>query len=383
MAGTLTRMPSRSPCGSRRCCTDFCGCWALSLMRMSRRREQPAEVELGGILPLLGRLDADILLLFDSCQAVPLQFDSKGKGIAAAITATGFEPRPMATAAEVGPDSFTNALIEELGQLSLPSPPGGRPLPFSDVTLHSRLLSRLRVYPSSLSKSPDGSFKKDEHGNHVIEPFRRRTPIYHFLSRNKPPRPIALAPLSAGLLPSAQPPASSVPQKPLPPSLLPSALPPPLSPEPLQTRDVLAPHVLVSARIASKTLSEAELNAWKTWILGLPASVTNVDIRAEDIRIEGAYPSLSTLLLVRMPLSLWCRLRKDPAMSFIGYITGDDFSERLEPAKLRLKAPSDNTSVLGARMQGRRYSRLFASLNPSLSGPSSTRKLSKIEGNSP
>lgn len=35
-------------------------------------------------------MDADALLLFDSCQAVPQAFDSRGKGVASAITATGW-----------------------------------------------------------------------------------------------------------------------------------------------------------------------------------------------------------------------------------------------------------------------------------------------------
>lgn len=43
-------------------------------------------------------------------------------------------------------------------------------------------------------------------------------------------------------------------------------------------------------------------------------------------------------------------------MSLVGYITGDNFSERLEPAESGLKAPFDNSSVPNTQMQALRLS---------------------------
>lgn len=150
-------------------------------------RQRTAEIDSSMILPLLRERDADIWLLFDSCQAMPHAFDTSGKGIVTALTATGFEPGAYGTAAEVGSDSFTHALIQVLGQLSIPTDTSGTPKSFTDSYLHCLLFTELSKWQPSLQKRKDGSYVRTMHGHHVVEPCRRRTPIYQLISRNKSP----------------------------------------------------------------------------------------------------------------------------------------------------------------------------------------------------
>lgn len=78
------------------------------------------ELETASIFPLFKELDADVWFLFDACRAMPQAFDSRGKGVASVLAATGFEAGPQGTATEVGPDSFTHFLTQTLGMLSNP-----------------------------------------------------------------------------------------------------------------------------------------------------------------------------------------------------------------------------------------------------------------------
>ncbi|KAK3384604.1 hypothetical protein B0T24DRAFT_544890 [Lasiosphaeria ovina] len=160
-------------------------------------RWNPKKVESIGIFPILGGLDADVLLLFDSCQAVPSSVMSSGKGIILAITATGFEPG--AIAAEVGPDSFTQSLVDELALFA------NSGWPFSDMILHASLTNRLKIRIPSLIKKHDGSLQVDDCGRPFFEQFRRKTPHYIFLSKGKAPRPIPLVPLPKAIVRQSEP----------------------------------------------------------------------------------------------------------------------------------------------------------------------------------
>ena len=246
-------------------------------------------------------MDADVLLLFDSCQAVPQAFDSTGKGIVSAITATGFEHGILGTAPEVGSHSFTNALIQVLGILSIPRESVCPPP--TDVLLHSLLVTELKTCNISLDTCADGSFKKDLNGHHQAVPFRRRTPIYHWLSRNKTQRQIFLSPLN-------KPQDAGIP-----PSLLPPMLQQPLL-------DIVVPEVLVALRLAPDSLDELDIEAWRSWILSSPGNATWVSLEGQAVKIEGLYRSFSSLLILRMPADTWTSLRRSKAMMFIDYVRG-------------------------------------------------------------
>ncbi|KAK4446955.1 hypothetical protein QBC34DRAFT_144583 [Podospora aff. communis PSN243] len=273
------------------------------------KRHAGSSFPVSASLHLFVEMDADALLLFDSCQAVPQPFDSKGKGIVSAITATGFEPNTIGTAAEVGPHSFTHALIQVLGVLSIPSP-ASTPPP-TDILLHTLLISELRKYNSSLERESDGSFKRDTSGCHLVEPCRRKTPIHSWLSRNKSPRHILLLPLrgAPGVKVSTPTKPSTKGKKPV--------------------YDVVVPEVLVTVRLTPDSLGELDIEAWVKWVLSLPGHPTQVSVKERSVSIEGLYRSHSSLLILRMPSEIYSYLRKFKAMTLIGYVTGENQADEV------------------------------------------------------
>lgn len=269
------------------------------------KREGGKSINLSVLVPSFQMMDADLLLLFDSCQALPHSFNSEGKGIASAITATGFEPGPTGIAAEVGPHSFTYFLTQVLGKLSIPSSHPNTP-PTSDVTLHSLLVSELKRCNMVLEKDHLGDFKKTADGHLKIEPFRRRTPLYCWLSRTKAARS-RLSPLGNGKETSGFPG----------PSMVPSAT--------MSSATTLrVAEVLISVRLEPDSLDGQDVDSWARWILSMPAGPSGVSLKGHSITIEGVYPSLSSLVLLKMPLETWTRLPKYRAMTFIGHITGEN-----------------------------------------------------------
>jgi hypothetical protein len=55
-------------------------------------------------------------------------------------------------------------------------------------------------------------------------------------------------------------------------------------------------------------------NTWLEWIRALPKE-------AQNIHIDGKYDSISTLLILRMPVAIWNMLPSDPAYKFVGFVT--------------------------------------------------------------
>ena len=267
-------------------------------------------MEVSQLLDLvLGDLDYDVLLLFDSCQAVPPRLRSTGNGVVSVLTATGFDVGSQGVAAEVGPHSFTKALIDELGVVFNSFVDGtsmGQPI--SDVSLHGSLLARLKVHLSSVDKNPDGTLKVSKEGGVAFEPPRRRTPIYRFLSETKNPRPIYLAPFPKFAGRGKQPEditrhreyygAETVPPR-----------------HGVEEKDI--PKVLVRILLQEHSFS---VDKFANWLLQAPPEAMKVEI-------ESAYGSLSTLLIVKMPLAIWDLVPRDPAMSLIGYITSPNVAE--------------------------------------------------------
>ena len=203
----------------------------------------------------------------------------------------------------MGRDSFTQALIDELGALSNRYKETGLVDLSSDIELHGNMLARLKVHLSSVEKDARGLVSADANGRVKFETPRRRTPIYNFLSVNKDPRPIFLAPIlrhgddEKRKEVTAPDPAPSE-----------TADPPPKVTAPK------VPHVLISVRLGTPSFS---VNAFANWILQAPEV-------AKDVKIDGAYGSFSTLLIVKLPSNTWDLVPKDPAMSLIGYVTSDN-----------------------------------------------------------
>ncbi|KAK1759833.1 hypothetical protein QBC47DRAFT_116659 [Echria macrotheca] len=290
------------------------------------KRHGGASLDLSALIPLFQEMDADLLFLFDCCQATPQAFRSTGKGVASAITATGFEPGPLGTAAEVGSHSFTHALIQVLGKLSIPQNLPGRPPspPISDVMIHSLLVTELRRCNLSLEKDLSGSFKRSIDGHLKVEPFRRRTPIYQWLSQNKGHRPIRLSPLQRSepeVEPAPEPEMGTSTSRAI------SVTPEPPIQQPVA--DLTFPGVLISVRLEPDSLKDPDIEAWAKWMLSIPPGSSQVTFEDQTVRIEGLYRSFSSLLILRIPLDTWTLLPKHRAMTFIGYVTGENEAEEV------------------------------------------------------
>lgn len=336
---------------------------------MKRKRHNGAEssthVQSAHLLPILSDLDCDVLLLFDSCQAIPPNIISTGKGVVSVLSATGFDSGVVGIAPGVGPHSFTRALIDELGVLLNRFVTFPNAQPTSDIGLHGNLLARLKVHLSTVEKDIKGRIKCDQNGGIVFERVQRRTPFYRFLSDNKRPRPIYIAPLPTNHdnTPGTeydQPSSGKKKVKEIetkvnetenskPPTPAPSAKDLPRE----EQKDI--PKVLIRILLNTSTFS---IDQFANWLLQAP-------LEARSVEIEGAYGSLSTLLVVKMPLSVWNLLPGDPAMSLIGYITSTNKADLINQGIRRKLQTSTTDSPSSTMSQGGP----FVALSPSLGLP--------------
>jgi hypothetical protein len=137
-----------------------------------------------GIQSLLEAVNCDTLLLYDCCHSADTAIAPAHSSRAATelIAACGFE----GVAPEVGEHSFTNALIEVL---ILSASKG----PFLISQLHRMVIQRLKNWEPSPIRDETGKFVLDPHGRLVMEPQRRRTPVYCNLTQDSSRKPIMLA----------------------------------------------------------------------------------------------------------------------------------------------------------------------------------------------
>jgi hypothetical protein len=74
------------------------------------------------------------------------------------------------------------------------------------------------------------------------------------------------------------------------------------------------PQILLTIRLEK---TELDIQVWRDWLRNLPAE-------GQDIKIDGIYRSFSTLLLLRMPVTIWNLLPENPAYSFVGFVTSEN-----------------------------------------------------------
>ncbi|KAK0613729.1 hypothetical protein B0T14DRAFT_283972 [Immersiella caudata] len=291
-------------------------CWVAN-----RTRDSP-QFDLSCVQPHLCQVDdthPDVLLLYDSCHPANGHGSVKsGRAVIELLAATGFE----SIAPEVGPDSFTHCLIQELSIAS--RHPNGISIP----ELHRRQICRTQRGSQEtvmMERARDGSLKvRTAGGAPMFEVPRRRTPMHCQLSRNDRPRAIVLAPL-----PATQAPHSTG-----------SGFVDPDS----CTGDALADHgdskpqihVLIRVSLAEDDLNEAQ---WKDWQCNAPPAV-------KGIKILGVLPSCSTLLLLQVPIEVWDLLPPSPAVSFVAFLS-DNHSNTIPllNESTVLGHPSQQTSV--------------------------------------
>ena len=236
----------------------------------------------------------DVLFLYDTCHSANGHgsVDSSRSAIAL-LAACGFE----SLAAEIGPHSFTYALIQELSEAV------SRQKAISVPQLHSSLLNRLHLQRQDvLLQEKNGKMCiSTMNGIPLFEPPVWRTPIYIQLSRNARPRPIMVAPLPSKL-PSSQMPDFVMLNTPRPTTET--------SAQPKKSRM----HVVLRVSLAE---DEFNLEEFKDWICDAPEP-------AKEIKIITTLPSCSTLLLLQMPVELWDMLPASPAIAFVGFVEVDE-----------------------------------------------------------
>jgi hypothetical protein len=76
------------------------------------------------------------------------------------------------------------------------------------------------------------------------------------------------------------------------------------------------PQVILSIRVSN---TDFDINTWLEWIRDVPSEATKT-------KVDGVYGSLSTLIILRMPISLWSLLPDDTAYSFIGFVTTENLA---------------------------------------------------------
>jgi len=156
-------------------------------MDRNRQRNSPALTS-NGIQAIFEAAECDVLLLYDSCHSVDTAIAPahSSRGATELIAACGFE----GIAAEVGEHSFTNALIDVLVRASSESS-------FSVSQLHSRVIQQLRNWKPSPMRDETSRFVQDPYGRLLIEPQRRRTPVYCNLVHDSTRKPIILSKIAS------------------------------------------------------------------------------------------------------------------------------------------------------------------------------------------
>ncbi|KAB5551008.1 hypothetical protein GE09DRAFT_157493 [Coniochaeta sp. 2T2.1] len=260
----------------------------------------------------------DVLFLYDTCHSANGHgsVDSSRSAIAL-LAACGFE----SVAAEIGPHSFTFALIQELSEAA------SRQKAVSVPQLHSSLLNRLHLQRQDvLLQEKDGKMciRTTRDGIPLFELPVWRTPIYIQLSRNARPRLIMLAPLLS---------KSSGSQSPDFVMLNTQQTTMETSAQPKKTRM----HVLLRVSLAE---DEFNLEEFKNWVCDAPEP-------AKEIKIIGTLPSCSTLLLLQMPVELWDMLPASPAISFVGFVAVGESkgSSGNTPETINLQTNPNNSLV--------------------------------------
>ncbi len=259
------------------------------------------------IFSMFGECDADVLFLFDSCQAMPQPLASPGEGFVSAITATGSDPSPMGIAAEVGPDSFTSSLIKVLGLMARDH----RARSFTESDLYNKLDKEISKAPARLEEKPDGTLLFDGNGHVIPVRRKRRCPFLRPLSRDKKARPISIP-----ILRRFGPTQDSGPMF----NVDPDSFELPAS---LQQADRRA-EVLVCFRLTPEEMKFEDVDGWARLMLRISDAVSGQGVTVGDVKIEGIFPSDSSLLLLRIPMDIWNLLRRHRSATFVGKVYGDN-----------------------------------------------------------
>lgn len=225
---------------------------------------------------MLAATESDILLLLDAPNAFPEPFDSETAGIISAISISC-----VGLPSNFRPGTLTRCLVEELGSISSP--------PLSDVILHARLSQRFNdsfpLLPERVNEPGMANTDRSTLGDTGMQ----QTPIYKFLSWNRPPRPIYLKPLQEAETSS----------------MLDRANLTNSSQENAEwghygRSGLRSPNISISALVGQTTLNQAGIDEWVHWLLNAPSEVQFVEASASS-NTEMRNTCTSSLPLSELP----------------------------------------------------------------------------------
>jgi hypothetical protein len=234
------------------------------------------------IQTLLERSTSDVLILLDCCAGAASATFPSGTSITETISASSWD----AIAPDPGRYSFTNALIEVLQEWRIRT--------FSAAMLHAEVLARLK-HPRPITIN----------GKHFEA---RSTPVHFMMTSNhkapsieisrvvptdkRPPSPPQDLTADATAVEAAEDAVAII-------------------DSPVEEPDENTPHVMIS--LALEDDQKLDMKAWEKWLADFPAL-------AKYVKIQGAFKSHSTLLLLSMPVMIWDLLPENHATSFIAFI---------------------------------------------------------------
>lgn len=247
------------------------------------------------IQTLLERSLSDVLILLDCCAGAASATFPNGNSITETISASSWD----AIAPNPGRFSFTSVLIEVMEAWKFRT--------YSAAMLHAEILARLKhPRPEMLN------------GRHYEA---RSTPVHFMMTSNHRAPSIEMARvafddrISPSLAAEAgddnSPAAEAGDDNPLGAtgrSGMPQDV---VGSEP--NEDV--PHVMIS--VALEGNQALDFNAWEKWLADFPAA-------AKYLKVQGAFKSHSTLLLLSLPVGIWNLLPENLACNFVGFIRSNN-----------------------------------------------------------
>lgn len=265
------------------------------------RHSGSPSLQWSAIQTLLERSVSDVLILLDCCAGAASATFPNGKSITETISASSWD----AIAPDPGRYSFTNALIEVLGEWRLKT--------FSAAMLHAEVLARLK-HPRPIRING----KRFE---------ARSTPVHFMMTSDHKAPSIEMSRIAPD---DPQPPSPPQPSSSLDGRLLGrGSVENGCFTQPNEDK----PHVMIS--LALEDDQRLDLNAWEQWLASFPAL-------AKYVTVQGVFKSHSTLLLLSMPVTIWDLLPEDQACSFVAFIR----SNNLIKAPQEPEPPVENVADL-------------------------------------
>ncbi|KAI9842302.1 MAG: hypothetical protein M1838_003185 [Thelocarpon superellum] len=256
---------------------------------------------------VLGQFPSDMLFIFDCCRAAAAA-RTTAIGRKELLAACGWENRtPIGISTRT---SYTAVLIREMKKFTSP---------FTVAQVHSSLAREKGLQPKTLESTPFHCLLSEDDIKQIVFYPRREPqpegahPFFELpMEVSAPPSPINALAHSLGsgsgdeVTPLTHAPSSS---------------------NTLYSLSPGFPKILLSVHLSSLP----DLRDFERWLTShVPRTVSGI-----DIHVEGAFPSMSTILVFSMPILVWTLLPHHTEYKVLGFITAP---------KLKPKAPRARTT---------------------------------------